>query len=191
MSFFKLLKKVADVAEALEDLAEEQAAKQPASQTKTETVQQTAAQQTVEQQTSQQAATAQEQVPASRTSWGYEFPAGYVYEPEKVRSREELLDDFRKLLKANFSNYDIYYQVPASELDGSAHPACAPVTFVFEKNGRYPLAVFVVRKNTYKSMNVVSTQKICEKIGMKCIRFYEEYANEDDYVVGRIRNALS
>ncbi len=186
MSFFKLLKKVADVAEALEDMVEEQAAKQPASKTKTETMPQTAAGQTAE-----QGITAQQQVAASRTSWGYEFPAGYVYEPENVRGREELLDDFRRLLKANFSNYDIYYQVPASELDSSAHPACVPVTFVFEKNGRYPLAVFVVRKNNYKGMNVVATQKICENMGMKCIRFYEEYANEDDYVVGRIRNALS
>ena len=184
MSFFKLLKKVADVAEALEDIVEEQAAREQTrpqaatiSQTENQDVTETTAQAT--------------QTQASRTSWGYEFPAGYIYEPEQVRSRDQLLDDMKKLLKAHFSDYHIYFQVPTDQLDSSAHSACVPVTFLFEKNDRYPLAVMVVRKNTYKGMNVVATQNICRKMGMQCLRFYEEYANDDDYVVGRIRNALS
>ena len=125
------------------------------------------------------------------TSWGYTFPADYEFKPDEVRSHEQLLADFRKLLTSHFSDYKIYYQVPAGELDPKAHPACTPITFLFEKDGRYPLAVYVVTECNYRSMNMVGSTDVCYDAGIPYIRFFEEYANDDDYVVARIRYYLS
>lgn len=125
------------------------------------------------------------------TSWGYSFPADYEFMPEQVRSREQLLTDFRRLLKANFGDWRIYHQVPASALEAAAHPASAPIQFLFEKDGSYKLAILVVCQNNYRDRTVVETQQICEERGIPYIRFFEEYANDDDYVVARIRNYLS
>lgn len=126
-----------------------------------------------------------------RTSWGYTFPADYEFKPENVRSREQLLADLKRIVQANFKEYKIYYQVPASALEASAHPACEPITFLFEKDGVQQLALFVVRENNYRGMNVQGSKDICYDRGIPWIQLFEEYANDDDYVVAYLRHYLS
>jgi len=124
------------------------------------------------------------------TTWGYSFPAEYEFYPADARSCEQLLIDLKKLLMTHFKDCKIYYQVPASALNPSAHPACVPVSFLLEKANGSRLAIFLVASRNYKGRNVVATKEICSGMGIPWIQFFEEYANDDDYVVARIRHYL-
>lgn len=125
-----------------------------------------------------------------RTGWGYSFPADYEFYPENARDAEQLMAHWKKLLPAHFKDCKIYCQVPASALDPGAHPASIPIPFILEKENQKQLAIFIVRTNNYRGMNVTATKDLCYDKGIVWIQFYEEYANDDDYVVARIQYYL-
>ena len=107
-----------------------------------------------------------------------------------TRSRSKLISDFQNMIAENFPEYEVLYNYKASGLDPSCHPACTPIEFLFKKDGQYVLAVVIVRQNTYRGMNVIGTRKICESLNIPYLRFFEEYPNEESYVVPRIREHL-
>lgn len=109
---------------------------------------------------------------------------------KSLRSRTELINDFKKLFSEHFSEYNIRYEVSASSLDAFAHPACTPIQFLFEKDGKAVLAAVIVRPNTYRGMNVVATKDVCDNRGIRYLRFFEDMPNEDTYVVNRIKENL-
>ena len=109
--------------------------------------------------------------------------------PEMGVARDQF-DRFDSIIKANFADCEVRSNVSASELDSSAHPKCKPVSFMFYKNGVPVLAVVLVRANTHRGMNVIGTKQIVEAKGIKYLRFYEEYDNEESYVVNRIKQNL-
>lgn len=125
-----------------------------------------------------------------RTGWGYTFPADYEFYPDDAKDADQLLAHWKKLLPAHFKDCKIYCQVPASALDPQIHPASIPISFLFEKENGKRLAVFIVRANNYRGMNVMATKDLCYDQGIVWIQFYEEYANDDDYVVARIQHYL-
>lgn len=103
---------------------------------------------------------------------------------------EDQFPKFDAIISRNFADCEVRRNVPASELQPGCHPACTPVQFMFYRDSKPVLAVVLVRTNNYRGMNVVATKKICEELGIKYIRFYHEYENAEDYVVGRIKNNL-
>ncbi len=171
MGLFDLFKKVSDLVEDLEEVSEKL---KTAKDTFSQTIESTGT-----------------ESGGTTTSWGYSFPEGYEFKPDHVRSRAELIRDMKQLILKNFPEYHVYHQVPAAELDRYAHPACAPINFLLEKDGRYALAIFIVSDRTNKSMNLVGTREVLASRYIPSINFWEEYANDDDYVVARIRYHLS
>ena len=114
-----------------------------------------------------------------------------VYEaPKKTAVVRDRFNDFDAIISRNFADMEVRRNVPASELKPGCHPACTPVQFMFYSDGEPVLAVVLVKENNYRGMNVVATKNICEELGIKYIRFYHEYENNEDYVVNRIRNNL-
>ncbi len=109
--------------------------------------------------------------------------------PEMGVARDQF-NHFDAIIKANFADYEVRSNVSASELDSSAHPKCKPVSFMFYRDGAPVLAVVLVRANTHRGMNVIGTKQIVEAKGIKYLRFYEEYDNEESYVVNRIKQNL-
>lgn len=109
--------------------------------------------------------------------------------PQMGVARDQF-DHFDSIIKANFADYEVRSNVSASELDSSAHPKCKPVSFMFYRDASPVLAVVLVRANTHRGMNVIGTKQIVEAKGIKYLRFYEEYDNEESYVVNRIKNNL-
>lgn len=109
--------------------------------------------------------------------------------PQMGVARDQF-NHFEAIIKANFADYEVRSNVSASELDASAHPKCKPVSFMFYRDGAPVLAVVLVRANTHRGMNVIGTKKIIEEKGIKYLRFYEEYDNEENYVVNRIKQNL-
>lgn len=113
-----------------------------------------------------------------------------VYDVPNPRSDAQLFADFKRLISENFPEYDVRYDVAVSELKPGAHPACIPVRFLFCKGGQQVLAILFVNKNNYGGRNVKGTFEACSAIGLKYVRFFVNYANEDSYVVQRIKDNL-
>jgi hypothetical protein len=113
-----------------------------------------------------------------------------VYDVPNPRSTEVLFADFQRLIQENFGEYDVRYNVAVSELKPGAHPACIPFRFLFCKEGKPVLAIVFVDKNNYGGRNVKGTFDACNDLGLKFLRFFVNYANEDDYVVQRIKENL-
>ena len=91
---------------------------------------------------------------------------------------------FTYLLVNAFPQYEIYADVEHSELSG-------PVNYLFCKNGKPVLAVFVV--NTHDSKGVYRIDKaarIFKADGISCTNFYANYRNDTPYVIKRIQAAL-
>lgn len=119
-----------------------------------------------------------------------EVDSGFFEDWSYKRSREDLLAELKSMIDRNFADYEVICEYEASNLNSDCHPACTPIQFMFQKNGRNQLAVVVVRQNTYRGMNVLGTQKLCEMWNIPYIRFFEEYPNKEEYVVPRIQSYL-
>lgn len=107
------------------------------------------------------------------------------------RTVADIRDYFDNLVKTNFADEDFRIDVPAAELAPDCHPACTPIQYLFYKDGKPFLAVVLVQTNTYKGMNVKGTRFICERLGIRYIRFFASYPNEEIYVVERIKKYLA
>ena len=110
--------------------------------------------------------------------------------PQKAVFVADRFNDFDAIISRNFPDFEVRRNVSADTLQPGCHPACAPVQFLFYRDGSPVLAVVLVKTNNYRGMNVVATKKICENLGIRYIRFYHEYENAEDYVVKRIRENL-
>ena len=118
----------------------------------------------------------------------YETPSIYPH-PVNDGSVDQF-GKFDSVISANFADYEVRKNVPASELDANCHPACTPVQFLFCKDSAPVLAVVLVKTNNYRGRNVLGTKSICDSKGIKYIRFYQEYENAEDYIIKRIRENL-
>lgn len=119
-------------------------------------------------------------------------PAADAYRatPAARKKAADLFPKFDDVITRRFADCEVRRNLPACELDPACHPACTPVQFLFYKNGAPSLAVVLVQQNTYRGMNVIGTKQICERLGIRYLRFFAEYDNEEEYVVERIRSAL-
>lgn len=106
------------------------------------------------------------------------------------KNAPDCFDKFDVIISRNFADCEVRRNVPAAELKPGCHPACTPIQFLFFKNSEPVLAVVLVRTNNYRGRNVVATKDICAEKGIKYIRFYHEYENEESYVVNRIKENL-
>ena len=113
-----------------------------------------------------------------------------AYSAPVMKAPVDQFGKFDDIISRNFADCEVKRNLPASALDSGCHPACTPVQFMFYEDGEPVLAVVLVRTNTYRGRNVLGTKEICEKLGIRYIRFYEEYENEESYVVNRIKENL-
>jgi len=103
---------------------------------------------------------------------------------------------FEKIFTTEFPGRDFEKDVSAEELvnltglSSQPHPACAPVDFLFLKDGKPVVAVVLVRANTYRGMNVKGTHDICLDAGLEYVRFFIDMQNTGDYVANRMKAYL-
>ncbi len=82
-------------------------------------------------------------------------------------------------------------QVPAQALNPDADPAAAPVDFLFLCQDRPVLAVSLLCQDTYRQKPFSTVKRAVEQTGVPYLRFFADMANEPDYVLSRIREALA
>ncbi len=94
------------------------------------------------------------------------------------------------ITEASFPGYAVTKNVSAKTFDAAAHPSCYPISYLFSKNSKPVLAVFVMNKNQYRSMIARGTYKVLDDCGVTYIRFFKGMENERGYVLNRIRENL-
>ncbi len=107
-----------------------------------------------------------------------------------TRTRHELFPYFKEIYsRAEFAGYEIMTKVPATSF--GANPLCAPVDFLFKKNGRAVLAVMVISPAGWHHGAVTSVRQACESKNICVINFVEGYANKEDYIIDRTLQYLN
>ncbi len=98
---------------------------------------------------------------------------------------------FEQLLsEENFEGFTIERDVHVSRFDEGAHPACFPVSFLFSKDSKPVLAVFLMKQNQYRAMIARGSYKVLEENNIPYIRFFRGFDNKKDYVIDRVKSNL-
>lgn len=91
---------------------------------------------------------------------------------------------FSHLLLGTFGEYEIRGDVSKDGLN-------IPVNYLFCKNGKPVLAVFLIDSNDSKARyQVEKAARIFAPEGVACTRFYENYRNDAPYAIDRVKDAL-
>jgi len=109
------------------------------------------------------------------------YPAKSAYE-----FSGPVLQYFSELLYGQFMDCQIDFRV---EMKAGARDQ-VPVDFLISDTGRTDVAVILCSKDEYNDDSIEATMKLCESRGITALRFFEEFANNADYVCERIRKAL-
>lgn len=87
-----------------------------------------------------------------------------------------------RVLQAAFSDFQIQVtNAPAPK---------EPVTFTFHQFGQKKLVVILCHGNRYESQPVLQLIEQCRLEGVPCLRFFENFWNNREYIIGRIRKTL-
>lgn len=115
----------------------------------------------------------------ARRVTGIPNPVANAYNyPDTVR------EYFDHLLMGTFGEYEIRGDVPKDGLS-------IPVTYLFCRNRKPVLAVFLIDSNDSKGRSQVrKAERIFAPEGVACTHFYENYRNDAPYVIDRVKGAL-
>jgi|GEM_PF-1702164 len=106
-----------------------------------------------------------------------------VYDTDESYFAEIITDE-------EFEDYTIERSVHPGELDGSAHPSCLPISYLFSRDGEAELAVLIMNSNQRRAMIANGTYRVLDEKRIPYIRFYKGMKNERTYVLDRIRDNL-
>ena len=93
---------------------------------------------------------------------------------------------FAAMLKENFSEYLVREYVPVAELGGDGKP----FDFLLIKNGAACGAIMLTAHNKTNNRAFKGAQAACQASGVPFINFFDFMANEQGYVINRIRGLL-
>lgn len=94
---------------------------------------------------------------------------------------------FAGVLQSDFGEYLVREYVPVAELGGDGRP----YDFLLVKNGAACLAIMVTEHNKTNNRAFRGARTACEAAGVPFMNFFDFMANEQDYVVDRIRKSLA
>lgn len=93
-----------------------------------------------------------------------------------------------------FDNYikdsDLGCEVKVGAMFPDAPAHAMPINFLLRK-GDKAVAILLVHRSKIKRYSVQETEALCHENGVKVLRFYFERENDAEYVIERIRTALS
>ena len=92
-------------------------------------------------------------------------------------------DYFHELIKNRFPGYTVERNVSWPGLN-------APISLLLCEHGRPALAIFVFKSHDAKMRYQAQKAERVLRPSVRCTHFYEDYRNDSDYVVSRIREAL-
>jgi len=72
----------------------------------------------------------------------------------------------------------------------AADPTAPKVSFMLYRGSAPACAILLTPKNQWNTDEINATVEACDKAGIPCLKFYEEFRNEADYVINRINQVL-
>ncbi|MBQ1393905.1 MAG: hypothetical protein II919_05655 [Lachnospiraceae bacterium] len=104
-------------------------------------------------------------------------------------SNESLHDRIRKVLRENYSEYEVRENVPAGEF-GEKNDGM-PYSFVLYHGGSVKLTIMVLNgRNDYKLKRVVNAHKASKNAGANCINIMSYLPSTYEYINQRIYDHL-
>ena len=122
------------------------------------------------------------------------------------KTDEEWKEHFRNILNKHFSHYTILEEVPVTQLTGDANDVFKlyktrpnqiykaewgrPYDFVIYENGKVKAIIIIGNDHSYQNVKCLISKMFAKKLQVPYIGFYKKFANEEGYVVERIKKEL-
>ena len=97
---------------------------------------------------------------------------------------------FDQILSAEFSEFQVVRNASAESVGISAPNPCRPYTYALLRNGKTVAAIMLTPHNRDHNAAFINARKSALNSNIVFLNFYTHFANERNYVISRIRNAL-
>ena len=114
----------------------------------------------------------------------------HIQDITNVIKYETLGEPLNKVFANYIKDSDLGCDVEAAAMFPSAPDHAMPINFLLRK-GDKEVAILLLHRSKTKRYSVQETEALCNENGVKVMRFYFDRENEPDYVIERIRKALS
>ncbi len=102
-------------------------------------------------------------------------------------SKNNSVEYIEDLINKNLPGIEIKKNVNISAANAEPGKKYVPVDLVLIKDSKPVLALIICSKNKYRLYGVINTMNACEEKGLPAIRFFKEFENKPEYVIGRIK----
>ena len=97
---------------------------------------------------------------------------------------------FDRILAEEFSDLEIVRNASPESIGISAPEPCKPYSYALMRNGKAAVVIMLTLHNRDRNSAFLNAKKSALKTNITFLNFYTHFANERDYVVSRIKNAL-
>lgn len=118
------------------------------------------------------------------------FDFRHIRDISNVIKYDTLDDPLNEVILGYIRSADLGCEVKAGVMFPNAPAHAMPINFLLRK-GDKEVAILLLHGSKIKRYSVQETEALCSENGVNVMRFYFEYDNESDYVIERIRKALS
>ena len=100
----------------------------------------------------------------------------------------DVAENFYRILSTEFAGYELRRNVSPTTIGGSS--VARDYTFGLYQNGTPRLFITLTPHNRYQNRPFREAKSACESSGIKFLNFFTHFANEKNYVINRINDAL-
>ena len=118
------------------------------------------------------------------------FDFRHIRDISNVIKYDTLGEPLNKKILGYIRSADLGCEVKVGAMFPNAPDHAMPINFLLRKGDR-EVAILLLHKRKIKRYSVQETEALCDENGVDVMRFYFERENESDYVIERIRKALS
>ncbi len=111
-----------------------------------------------------------------------------------VPSPKQIMDAgvFRDIVKRNFAGYTIYEDLDPTQISEQlAFAKGDTFDICIGENGRLKVVVLFLAHNGQRTKRYNNIKQCCDMMRIPVVRFYNDYPNEDQYVINRINSYLN
>ena len=114
----------------------------------------------------------------------------HIRDISNVIKYNTLSEPLNKVMRRYIEKADLGCEVEEGAMFEYAPDHAMPINFLLTK-GDKAVAILLMHQSKTKRYSVQETEALCQENGVKVLRFYFEYDNEEEYVVDRLRNNMN
>ncbi|MCL2130376.1 MAG: hypothetical protein FWH35_08490 [Treponema sp.] len=133
-----------------------------------------------------------------RPGGGSQSPSGPYAAPQNTERQADrnnfansnMDQKFDQILASEFSDLEIIRNASPGSIGISAPEPCKPYSYALMRNGKAAAVIMLTLHNRDRNSAFLNAKKSALNSNITFLNFYTHFANERDYVVSRIKNAL-